>query len=58
MPTLPPAMLALLAPFAPLFGRRVWPSAVVLVVWQAARPRQADGDGSAARAGPRAHPAH
>jgi len=25
-------MLALLAPFAPLFGRRVWPSAVVLVV--------------------------
>src|SRR5215213_903064 len=32
MPTLPPAMLALLAPFAPLFGRRVWPSAVVLVV--------------------------
>jgi hypothetical protein len=32
MPTLPPAMLALLAPFAPLFRRRVWPSAVVLVV--------------------------
>jgi hypothetical protein len=32
MPTLPPAMLALLAPFAPLFDRRVWPSAVVLVV--------------------------
>ena len=32
MPTLPPAMLALLAPFAPLFGRRVWPFAVVLVV--------------------------
>src|SRR6476619_6668672 len=32
MPTLPPAMLALLAPFAPLFGRRVWPHAVVLVV--------------------------
>jgi hypothetical protein len=32
MPTLPPAMLALLAPFAPLFRRRVWPYAVVLVV--------------------------
>src|SRR5262245_45981963 len=32
MPTLPLAMLALLAPFAPLFGRRVWPAAVVLVV--------------------------
>jgi hypothetical protein len=32
MPTLPPAMLALLAPFAPLFDRRVWPYAVVLVV--------------------------
>src|SRR5436190_1998617 len=26
---LPPAMLARLAPFAPLFGRRVWPSALV-----------------------------
>src|ERR671927_2007072 len=32
MPTLPPAMLLLLAPFAPLFRRRVWPSALVLVV--------------------------
>jgi hypothetical protein len=32
MPTLPPAMLAVLAPFAPLFDRRVWPYAVVLVV--------------------------
>src|SRR5215208_6041714 len=32
MLTLPPGMLALLAPFAPLFGRRVWPSALVLVV--------------------------
>src|SRR3954470_18110165 len=32
MPTQPPAMLALLAPFAPLFRRRVWPYAVVLVV--------------------------
>jgi DDE superfamily endonuclease len=31
MPTLPPAMLTLLAPFAPLFRRRVWPSALVLV---------------------------
>jgi hypothetical protein len=30
MRTLPPAMLALLAPFAPLFGRGVWPAAVVL----------------------------
>ena len=32
MLTLPPAMLALLAPFAPLFRRRVWPYAVILVV--------------------------
>jgi DDE superfamily endonuclease len=31
MPTLPPPMLLLLAPFAPLFSRRVWRSAVVLV---------------------------
>jgi hypothetical protein len=31
MPTLPPTMLPLLAPFAPLFSRRVWRSAVVLV---------------------------
>src|SRR5438046_559727 len=31
MPTLPPPMLLLLAPFAPLFSRRVWPSALVLV---------------------------
>jgi len=32
MPTLPPAMLQLLAPFAPLFARRVWHHALVLVV--------------------------
>jgi hypothetical protein len=32
MPTLPPAMVAMLAPFAPLFSRRVGPHAVVLVV--------------------------
>src|SRR5215212_7387391 len=32
MPTLPPAMLALLAPFAPLYRRCVWPYALVLVV--------------------------
>ncbi len=31
MPTLPPAMLQLLAPFAPLFARRVWHHALVLV---------------------------
>ncbi len=31
MPTLPPAMLQLLAPFAPLFARRVWCHALVLV---------------------------
>src|SRR3954452_23631696 len=31
MPTLPPAMLHLLAPFAPLFSRRVWRHALVLV---------------------------
>lgn len=30
MPTLPPAMLQLLAPFAPLFSRRVWCHALVL----------------------------
>src|SRR6266851_10257315 len=32
MLTLPPAMLGLLAPFAPLFSRRVWPYALVLLV--------------------------
>jgi hypothetical protein len=31
MPTLPLAMLHLLAPFAPLFSRRVWSNALVLV---------------------------
>src|SRR3954453_18170637 len=31
MPALPPAMLQLLAPFAPLFARRVWRHALVLV---------------------------
>lgn len=31
MPTLPPAMLHLLAPFAPLFSRRVWCHTLVLV---------------------------
>ena len=32
MPTLPPAMLQLLAPFAPSFSRRIWSHALVLVV--------------------------
>src|SRR5215216_1107664 len=31
MPALPPAMLQLLLPFAPLFARRVWRHALVLV---------------------------
>ena len=31
MPTLPPAIITLLAPFAPLFSRRVWCHALVLV---------------------------
>lgn len=31
MPTLPCAMVQLLAPFAPLFTRRVWCHALVLV---------------------------
>ena len=31
LPTLPPAVLQLLAPFAPLFARRVWCHALVLV---------------------------
>ena len=31
MPTLPPAMLRLLGPFAPHFSRRVWPHALMLV---------------------------
>src|SRR5215212_6922227 len=31
MPTLPPAMLHLLAPFAPCFSRRVWRHALVLL---------------------------
>jgi DDE superfamily endonuclease len=40
MPTLPPVMLAVLAPFAPLFDRRVWPYAVVLVVGTLLAPGQ------------------
>jgi hypothetical protein len=32
MPTLPPAMLRLLGPFAPHFSRRVWPHALILLV--------------------------
>ena len=31
MPTLPPAIITLLAPFAPLFSRRVWCHALILV---------------------------
>src|SRR5438094_880534 len=31
MPTLPPAMLSLVAPFALCFSRRVWPHALLLV---------------------------
>ena len=31
MPTLPPGMLRLLAPFAPPFARRVWRHALVLL---------------------------
>ncbi len=31
MQTLPPAMITLLAPFAPLFSQRVWRHALVLV---------------------------
>ena len=31
MPTLPPAILHLLAPFAPCFSRRVWPHVLVLL---------------------------
>ena len=32
MPTLPPKMVQVLAPFAPLFSKRVWPNAQVLLV--------------------------
>src|SRR5829696_7848858 len=32
MPTPPPTLLPLLAPFAPRFARRVWPHALVLLV--------------------------
>jgi DDE superfamily endonuclease len=31
MPTLPPAMLQILAPFVPLFSRRIWPRVLALV---------------------------
>jgi DDE superfamily endonuclease len=40
MPTLPPAMLALLAPFAPLFRRRVWSSVLVLLAGTLLAPGQ------------------
>ncbi len=40
LPTLPPAMLHLLAPFAPLFARRVWRHALVLVAGTLIAPGQ------------------
>jgi hypothetical protein len=40
MLTLPPARLALLAPFAPLFRRRVWSSVLVLLVGTLLAPGQ------------------
>ncbi len=40
MPTLPPEMIATLAPFAPLFSRRVWAHAHVLVVGALLAPAQ------------------
>jgi putative transposase len=46
MPALPPAMLPLMAPFAPRLSRRVWQHAVVLVVGTilapGSRPRVVD----------------
>ncbi len=40
MPTLPPAILHLLAPFAPCFSRRVWPHALVLLAGAILAPGQ------------------
>src|SRR5215211_567765 len=40
MPTPPPAMLPLLAAFAPHFARRVWPHALILVVGAILAPAQ------------------
>ena len=43
MPTRPPAMLTLLAPFAPLFARRGWCQALVLVAGTFLAPGQRTG---------------
>lgn len=40
MPTLPSAILSLLAPFAPHFSRRVWSHALVLVAGTILAPGQ------------------
>src|SRR5438132_1675613 len=40
MPTLPPAMIAIVAPFAPLFSRRVWHHAEVLLAGALLAPAQ------------------
>ena len=40
MPTLPFAMIAMLAPFAPLFSRRVWRHAQMLVAGAIMAPAQ------------------
>jgi DDE superfamily endonuclease len=40
MPTLPPAMLQLLSPFAPHFSRRVWQHALVLLVGAVLAPQR------------------
>src|SRR5689334_12988977 len=40
MPTLSPAMLQALAPFVPLFSRRSWPHALVLVAGALLAPGQ------------------
>ena len=40
MPTLPPLMLAVLAPFAPLFSARVWRHSQVLLAGALLAPAQ------------------
>ena len=49
LPTLPPAMRHLLAPVAPLFARRVWCRALMLVAGTLLAPGQRTG-GAARRA--------
>ena len=51
MRTLPPKMIQVLAPFAPLFSKRVWQHAQLLLVGAILAPGRANGQLGLARDG-------